>query len=186
MKTQHTVKIMLTLTLILSVAMVAVYVLFFLSFSAVRDARLRMENDHALQKNIKTTLENNAKKATNLISRQNDVFGLFIKNGEEASFISSTEALCGELSLSCTIRSLEVASEAGAPASVSLFKLTVDSEGSFENVMSLLNRFENSHYPIKLSLLDLSTERGASTGGTNTKEAVWRGTFSISLPELAQ
>lgn len=104
----------------------------------------------------------------------------FVKDGEEASFISSIESLCQTLSLTCSVSSLN---ESGASAdSIKIFHLSVSSQGRYEKVMDLLEEFERSHYPIMIIKADFtSSGREAVASSTVSR---WHGIFDIDVPVL--
>ncbi len=113
------------------------------------------------------------KNADNLIKEEGEARGklssYFIKDGEQAEFVSSIESACAELSLSCDTLSLsESVSDGSSP--IKMLSMVIEANGSFENLNTLLARFERSKYPLVLS-------RVMFTSG-------WEGSFTLSVPVL--
>ncbi|MFA6296941.1 MAG: hypothetical protein WC629_00030 [Candidatus Paceibacterota bacterium] len=95
----------------------------------------------------------------------------FIKAGQEAPFVSSIEAICKSVSVSCVIRSIDEG-DVLSKVPVKPLHLVVVSSGGFDNTMQLLHLFEFSSYPITISNVNIS------------KTTSWNGSFDLSLPVL--
>ncbi len=153
-----------TITLaLLSVGAMLLAVLYAYLFSSLSDAGEKHQNFAGEIKNaekiIREEKENSAK-----------LSAYFIKDGEQADFVSGIEASCAELSLECDNRFLsESAADVGP---IKILSMGISAKGSFENITALLARFESSPYPIVLSRVSLSSGTG------------WEGSFEFSVPVL--
>lgn len=95
----------------------------------------------------------------------------FVKEGEQAAFVSGLERACTDFSIKCGTRSLsETEGGAGAPK---LLSMIISAEGPFDGVMGLLAYLETSPYPIEVTRSALFA-----------KEAEWEGVFDLSVPVL--
>ena len=151
-----------------AVALAGLYVFLLLSLSKVGDRQRDFAGD------IK-----NADKIIREEKANKDAFsGYFLKDGEQAQFVSGIESACAARSLSCDTRSLnETSDPSGA---VKTLDIVMSADGSFANITDLLTSFEKSPYPITISKSSLFAKESE-----NPAVAVgWQGVFSLSVPVL--
>lgn len=103
--------------------------------------------------------------------------GYFLKEGEQALFVSGLESSCFTRSLICDTRALmETPDASGGPAKV--LGMTLFTQGSFTDISGLLKELETSPYPIIIHKTSLSSkESEAGTSG-------WEGVIELSVPVL--
>ena len=99
----------------------------------------------------------------------------FIKDGEQALFVSSIESSCRDMNLVCTISSLDESS--AAESSIKILRASISAQGSFEGVLLFLKSFERSPHPLQISRMSFNA---AGDG------ILWRGAFTIEVPVLIQ
>lgn len=163
MKKNSTLQIILASTAILAVGLGALYVYLFLSLSHMGEDQLGKAGE------IKDA--NRILKEEKLNEKKIGVY--FLREGEQAGFVSSLESRCVGLSLSCTTTSLTENEESGGV--IKLLSVSMSANGTLSNINRLLSYFETANYPIEVRKTNITS-----------KEEGWSAAFEITVPVLIQ
>jgi hypothetical protein len=159
MKKLNHVHIYLITAIISVIVPGALYVYFISSLSEIKQERMV---------NIEELKKENQERGSREDTERVRVHAVI--DGQEASFVSFVENECVQLGLVCETRSLNKSEANPAIASLQIFSMTVQTNGSFDSITKFLTFLENSSYLIKV----ISTELSAGE--------VWSGVFTISVP----
>lgn len=155
--------VILSLTVLIAVGCATLYVFLYMSLAEMKDKRLAFAGG--------------IRNAESIIAQEdanNMVLSMyFVKDGEQASFVSSIESSCREKGLICDISSLD--ESAASADSIKILRASISAQGAFSSVLSFLKSFEQSPYPLQISRTTF-TSAGA--------DDQWRGTFDIEVPVL--
>ena len=171
MKKLSSTKILLIILGVAALILIGLYIYFLMSLSKIgekqRDFAGEIVNADRI---IREEKQNREKLVT-----------YFLKDGEQALFVSNLESMCSQLSLDCLTQSLNETKEANG--ATKLLVMVIAAQGSFANVNALLNYFETAPYPIVLSKSGLFAKETQGPRGT-AGPTEWEGVFELSVPVL--
>lgn len=178
MEIQGKTKKVLALVVLLNVALLAVLVFFFFAIKSKNETISRNENI------IETALAERGKIATlkTLVEethKDREKLDSFLVDKEKiVEFLESVENLAKNERLSIGIGSLEERTDSASGVAVPTLNLSIDSSGSWSNVIKFLHLMENLPYHLSISKVNLRTDEG---GARKRGEAIWSVTFDVSV-----
>lgn len=102
----------------------------------------------------------------------------FIKEGEEAAFVSSIESYCKTISLECSTDSLnEVVDPTGK---TKVLGAVVSADGTLLNMNKFLSHLESVDYPIMVERMFLSRENKEVAASSTP----WKAVLEITVPVM--
>ena len=194
MQNRTSTKKILIIASVLTVALISVYILVFLSVKAHTENASLLEEKVQLEQKRETVIRSIQNIVSNTGSDIGKLDSFFVGPDGVPGFIDSIEALARAHNLAASVGSVGIDSKAdpaspknksSSPAITEILKLSLGTTGSWNNTFQFLSALESLPLKIKITSVDIVQSSGSLDPTTKKKSASeWTGAFSLEVLKL--